>query len=993
MPNPRDYTSHDHLAFVQRLLSERFVILGDLAIEAWTSPEPLPFAARTTGQPLALRVGERWGALFECAWFRFTGSLAADVDARQAVLLIDVNGELLVVDGQGVPVRGLTNQSSVFERCHGLPGKTILPLTDLGITGPQISVWADGGANDLFGKLQGEGRIAEARIAILRSEVQALAYDIETLADLARALPETSPRRARLTASLNHCQRSWDGTDAAVTAARELLAPFLAERGGERSLRISAVGHAHLDLGWLWPVRESRRKAARTLATVLRNLQRYPDYVFGISQPQQLAWIKEDHPALFAQIQQAVAAGRIECQGGMWVESDTNLVSAESLVRQLLYGQRAWQAWFGRRVRTCWLPDVFGYSAALPQILRQAGIDRFMTIKLSWNKVNRFPHHTFRWRSPDGSEVLAHMPPEGTYNSSALPSTLVTAETRFLDAASSDRALLVFGIGDGGGGPGEDHLERMQRNRDLAGLPTVEQETSERFFERIATHQERLSAWSGELYLECHQGTFTSQARMKMFNRRLEWALRRAELAASRAWLLAGAAWPAAALDAIWQDVLLHQFHDILPGSSIGRVYVEAEARSREMLAQLATITVSADAQALPAGTCVVNDLSWLRQGWVRGTQGWHQVSVPACGAALLSAQARASTGLVATTQLLDNGLLRARFDAAGELLCVFDIENGREVLSALGNQLIAFDDPGDAWDFPADYRERRTWRPQQTAIDASIDGPEARLTRTLRLGESTIVQDIVLTAGSRRLEFRTRVDWQERGCMLRVRFPVAVHAEAARCEVAIGSISRPTHANTSWDAGRFEVPVHAWVDLSEHDYGVALLNDGKYGHRLDGDVLDLALLRSPSSPDPDCDRGAQAFTYALYPHAGDHVTGRVTQEAHDLNAPLRLAQGAAPTIKAQTTAPLVEIDQPGVIITAIKRAADGDFLVVRLMEMHGATKTVQLRCAATIIAAQRGNVLEEADGDLPLSAGRVEMRLTPWSLTTVLLRVSRTTD
>ncbi len=992
MPNPRDYTSHDHLAFVQQLLTERFVILADLAIEAWTSMEPLPFAARTTGQHVPLRVGERWGSLFDCAWFRFTGTLAAGVDARQVVLLIDVNGELLVVDDQGVPVRGLTNQSSVFSRAHGLPGKTVLPLTDLGITGPQICVWADGGANDLFGKLQGEGRIAEARIAILRYEVQALAYDIETLAHLAHALPENNPRRARLTAILNECQRRWDGSDAAVTAARELLAPLLAERGGERSLRISAVGHAHLDLGWLWPVRESRRKAARTFATVLRNLQRYPDYVFGISQPQQLAWIKEDHPALFAQVQQAVAAGRIECQGGMWVESDTNLVSAESLVRQLLYGQRAWQAWFGRRVRTCWLPDVFGYSAALPQILRQAGIDRFMTIKLSWNKVNRFPHHTFRWRSPDGSEVLAHMPPEGTYNSSALPGSLVAAETRFLDVANSDRALLVFGIGDGGGGPGEEHLERLQRSRDLAGLPTVEQETSERFFERIAIHQERLSAWSGELYLECHQGTFTSQARMKMFNRNLEWALRRAELSASRAWLMAGAAWPAAALDAIWQDVLLHQFHDILPGSSIGRVYVEAEARSREMLAQLTTLTASADAQALPLGTWAVNDQSWPRHGWMCGTQGWHHVVVPSCGAVCLSATT-APTGLVATTQLLDNGLLRARFDVAGELISVFDVENGREVLSAAGNQLIAFEDPGDAWDFPADYRERRTWQPQQTAIDAVIDGPEARLTRHLRLGESTIVQDIVLTAGSRRLEFRTRIEWQERGRMLRVRFPVAVHAEAARCEVAIGSIARPTHANTSWDAGRFEVPVHAWVDLSEHDYGVALLNNGKYGHRLDGDVLDLALLRSPSYPDPECDRGTQAFTYALYPHAGDHASGRVTQEAHDLNAPLRLALGAHASTSVQTVASLVEIDQPGVIITAIKRAADEDLLVVRLMEVHGATKTVHLRCAASIVAAQRGNILEEADGDLPLCAGQVEVRLTPWSLTTVLLRVARASN
>ncbi|MBN8525794.1 MAG: alpha-mannosidase, partial [Planctomycetes bacterium] len=767
--------------------------------------------------------------------------------------------------------------------------------------------------------------------------------------------------------------------------ARALLAPLLAERGGDRAPAMSAVGHAHIDLGWLWPVRESRRKVARTLATVMRNLAAHPDYVFGISQPQQLAWVQQDHPALFAQVQAAVAVGRIECQGGMWVESDTNLVSAESLARQLLYGQRAWQGWFGQRVRTCWLPDVFGYSAALPQILAQAGIDRFMTIKLSWSKVNRFPHHTFRWRSPDGSEVLAHMPPEGTYNSSALPRSSIQAAKNFQDASRSGHALLVYGIGDGGGGPGQEHLERLERCRDLAGMPAVRQESSERFFERIAPDRERLSAWSGELYLECHQGTLTSQGRMKMANRRLEWALRRAELAASRAWL-AGAAWPGQRLASIWRDVLLHQFHDILPGSSIRRVYVEAEARSAEMLAELDAITAMADAQALPEGVQVVNDLSWPRAGWVRGGRGWHRVEVGPCAAVALPPPGAQPTGLEATADVLSNGILRATFAADGRLASLVDLEHGREALSGPGNDLIAFDDPGDAWDFPADYRERAQWRPEPTAVRCGIDGPEAWVERTLRLGSSTIVQRVVLADGSRRLEFRTRVDWQERGRMLRVRFPAAVHAEAARCEIAVGSIARPTHANTSWDAARFEVPVHSWVDLSERGYGVALLNDGKYGHRLDGDVLDLALLRSPSYPDPEADRGEHAFTYAIYPHAGDHVEGRVTQEAHDLNAPLRLATGGSGT----AAAPLVEVDADGVLVTAVKRSEDGDLLVVRLMEVHGATTPLRLRCCAPVAAASLGTLLEDAGEALPVANGTVALRLPPWSLRTVLLHLGR---
>lgn len=985
MPEPRDYARHDHAAFAERLLRERFAPLADLAIEAWATDEPVPFAARTSGRPLRLAVGERWADLFGCAWFRFSGSVPAVPAGATVVLLLDVNGELLVVDGAGAPVRGLTNQASVFERSLGRPGKTVLPLSDLGLAGPQVSVWADGGANDLFGRLQGEGRIAEARIALLRPAVQALAYDVEVLADLALALPEGDARRARLAAALDACVRRWDGGDAAAADCRALLAPLLAERGGDRAPAISAVGHAHIDLGWLWPVRESRRKVARTLATVMRNLERHPGYVFGISQPQQVEWVRQDHPALFAQVQAAVAAGRIECQGGMWVECDTNLVSAESLARQLLYGQRAWQDWFGRRVRTCWLPDVFGYSAALPQILTQAGIDRFMTIKLSWSKVNRFPHHTFRWRSPDGSEVLAHMPPEGTYNSAALPRSAIQAARGFQDAARSGHALMVYGIGDGGGGPGEEHLQRLERCRDLAGMPAVRQESAERFFERIAPDRDRLAGWSGELYLECHQGTFTSQGRMKMANRRLEWALRRAELAASRAWL-AGAAWPGQRLAAIWRDVLLHQFHDILPGSSIARVYAEAEARSVEMLAELDAITAMADAQALPDGLQVVNDLSWARAGWVRSARGWHRVEVGPCAAAALPPPAPAVAGLEAAPDALGNGLLRATFAADGRLASLVDLEHGREALSGPGNDLIAFDDPGDAWDFPADYHERACRRPEVAAVRCGIDGPEAWVERTLRLGASTIVQRAVLAAGSRRLEFRTRADWQERGRMLRVRFPAAVHAEAARCEIAIGSIARPTHANTSWDAARFEVPAHAWVDLSERGYGVALLNDGRYGHRLDGDVLDLALLRSPSYPDPEADRGEHAFTYAIYPHAGDHADGRVTQEAHDLNAPLRLATGGS----GAAGGPLVSVDGEGVLVTAVKRSEDGDLLVVRLMEVHGASTPLHLRCAVPIAAARLGSLLEDPGEELPVANGAVALRLPPWSLRTVLLRPAR---
>lgn len=992
MPAPHDLIRHpDYARFSERLLRECYDPLGDLRIDAWCSCEPLPFAQRRHGEHRELRVGDGWGGLFDCAWFRFRGRVPRAAAGLPVVLLIDVNGELLVVDGAGVPVRGLTCISSEFDRSHGRPGKREVPLLARARGGETVDLWADGGCNDLFGKFQGEGRIVEARMAVLKPTVKALAYDVEVLASLAASLSDGSPRPSRLHDALAAARRSMSAPDEAPAAsARALLAPLLAERGGDRSLRVSAVGHAHLDLAWLWPLRESHRKAARTIATALRNLERYPDYVFGISQPQQLQWIADQHPALFAQVAKRVREGRIEAQGAMWVETDTNLVGGESLVRQLLHGQRAWRRWFGRTSRMCWLPDVFGYSAALPQLLRQAGVDWFQTIKLSWNRVNPFPHHTFRWRGLDGSEVLAHLPPEGTYNSSALPSAILRAERTFRDAAVSDHALLLHGIGDGGGGPGEEHLERLARERDLAGLPTVVQESAERFFARIDRDRERYAAWDGELYLECHQGTYTTQGRLKRWNRRLEWALRACEISAARAHA-AGARHPAEALERIWKEVLLHQFHDILPGSSITRVYTEAEARSAALMDEVLALTAAADAAWLPRGRghAAINDLSWEREGWVRVGDGWRFARVAPLSAAVIADEAPAvDAALAATTRRLENAHLRATFAADGRLTSLIDKALDREALAGPGNDLLCWQDDGDAWDFPMDYLQRPPERAALASTVAAVEGPQAVLTQIWRIGSSTLTQRIVLTAGSRRLEFRTVADWREDRRMLRVRFPVAVRAESARCEIQFGSIARPTHRNTSWDAARYEVCAHGWVDLSERGFGVALLNDGKYGHRLDGGMLDLNLLRAPVYPDPQADRGEHAFTYALLPHAGDHVDGQVRREAHDLAAPLRVVALRPGRAKDAALPPLVALDHPGVVVSTVKRSEDGGDLVVRLYEADGGTARTRVRIGVPVRGAALVDLLEERPRRLPLTDDAVIVELPPFAVRTLRFRL-----
>lgn len=987
MPHTHALVHHDHLHLADRLLRECYEPVADLAIEAWRTSEPVPFSKRRSGTHLRLVAGDRWGKLFDCAWFRFRGKVPASAAGRPVVLLIDVNGELLLVDDAGTPQCGLTCVSSEYDKTLGKPGKREVPFLARAKGGETVDLWADGGCNDLFGKFQGEGSVVEARIAVLKPTVKALAYDVEVLGDLAAHLPEASPRRAAIMAVLDEVARLLTVIDESTAVrARAMLAPLLAQRGGEPPLRFSAIGHAHLDLAWLWPLRESHRKTARTIATALRNLERDPDYVVGFSQPQQFQWLKDDHPALFRQLAKRVAEGRVEPQGAMWVESDTNLVSGESLARQLLHGQRAWKRWFGRISRMCWLPDVFGYSAALPQLLRQAGVEWFQTTKLSWNKVNTFPHHTFRWRGLDGSEVLAHMPPEGTYNSSGRPRALLQAQKSFRDADASDRALMLFGIGDGGGGPGEEHLERLARIKDLAGLPSVEQETAERFFQRIDRQRERYAAWDGELYLERHQGTYTTQGRLKRWNRRLEWAMRACEISASRA-LAAGAAYPAEALERIWKEVLLHQFHDILPGSSITRVYTESEARSAALMKEVEDLTAKTDAIWLPrgAGHAAINDLSWSRSGWVQAN-GWKHVTAPALSAAIISDKP-AIDALTATASLLENTHLRARFAKDGRLISLWDKDHQRETLAAPGNDLLCFADDGDAWDFPMDYMMKKPERATLVSAKARIDGPFALLTQVWRVGASTLTQRITLASGSRRLDFRTTTEWRERRRMLRVRFPTTIRAETARCEIQFGSIARPTHANTSWDAARFEVCAHSWVDLSEHGYGVALLNDGKYGHRLDGGVLDLCLLRSPGNPDPEADQGDHLYTYSLYPHAGDHVAGGVMREAHDLNVPLRVvplkrgaADGAVPS--------LVSVDHPDVVVAAVKRSEDGDDLIVRVHESAGGTARARLRFSVPVRGVAVVNLLEEEPKALRLRDGAVDLELPPFAVRTLRLHL-----
>jgi alpha-mannosidase len=988
-------------ALVERIKEAVYTPTAKLDVTAYVTREPLPYAERQKGEPLTLTPGQKWGNLFDCAWFHFKGVVPAQARGQSVVLLIDVNGEACIFDQAGCPIQGLTNVNSEFDLSLGKPGKRVVSLTSSAAGGETVDIWADAGCNDLFGRLQESGTLKQADIAICHPNLHALQYDFEVLHELMQQLPEKSARHERIWAVLTRAALVLQHlSDDEATIARKILAPELAKCAGDPSLQISAIGHAHIDLAWLWPLRETIRKGARTFSTALQFMERYPDYIFGASQAQLYLWMKERYPDLYAKVKQRVAEGRWEVQGGMWVEADTNVSGGEALVRQFLYGKRFFRQEFGVEVTNLWLPDVFGYSGALPQIMKKSGVDYFMTQKLSWSQVNQHPHHSFWWKGIDGTRVLTHMAPEGTYNSSAAPRAIAKAEQEYLDKSVSEHCLVIFGIGDGGGGPGEEHLERLCREKDLAGLSPVVQEPATCFFDKLLREADGFQTWAGELYLERHQGTYTTQARNKRFNRKLELALRELEMAASRALWQIGQAYPAEQLLDTWREMLLYQFHDILPGSSITRVYDESRARYAALLGQVQALTASADrslyaqvnTQTAGKPLIVSNSLSWPRHEWVQWQGQWLEVTAPALGYATIdAASAQASYAAPqATDHSLENEHLAVSFDADGAIRSIIDKSSGREVLSAgsQANKLALYRDLGDAWDFQMHYDEQPVEFFSLQSAQVQVDGPRASIKQTYTYGASTLTQEIVLLAGSHRLDFITHVDWHETDKMLRTSFPVNVLATEATCDIQFGNIRRPARRNTSWDMAQFEVCAHKWVDLSERAFGVALLNDCKYGHKVRDNVLDLNLLRSPKYPDPQADQGEHDFTYSLLPHTGDYVAGEVIQRAYELNVPLRFIATDSHPGALPAQASLLQVDQPNVIVEAVKKAEDGDDLIVRLYESTGATTSATVRISLPVKAAALVNLLEEDATPISMHDGSVALTFTPYEIQT--LRLSR---
>jgi alpha-mannosidase len=940
--------------------------------------EPVGYTEAVRGDYQPFQVGDKWGPPWSTTWFHVQGTVPEDW-AGQAVV---ASFELGFIGATGFTCEALAWKD-------GRPWRGVDPNhRRLPIDGPLVDFFLEAAANP--SATESGAAPAPSMIELRRSPVpiftlnvaelnlvdehaRAIALDFRVLLELAEATgaPE-------VVSALQFF---------AETADESGLARILSRPSSSGHV-ITAVGHAHIDTAWEWPLREARRKCARSFSNQLALMDEHADYVFACSQPAQYAWMKESYPDLYSRIRERIAEGRWEPVGAMWVEADCNLPSGEALVRQLLHGKRFFISEFGCETKQLWLPDVFGYPGSLPQLMAEAGCEHFLTQKLSWNETNKPTHHTFMWEGIDGSRIFTHFPPADTYNGSFNAVELVRSAEVFKDHPRSKRSLYLFGWGDGGGGPEPDMVESARRLRDLDGAPRVELGRASDFFAAAATEAQDLTTWVGELYFELHRGTYTSQARTKLLNRRAEQALREAEM-----WSVAAhGGYPAEELEAAWKKLLLNQFHDILPGSSIDWVYEEANRDLQEVGAKANEITGRAVAAIAGAGDqlTVFNVNSHGRREVVDLGDRLRVVEAPPCGWAVQDhVDVPAQQQVQVSERTMENDLLRVEWDADGLLTSIWDKKERREVLAegARGNLLQLHDDnPArwDAWDIDLDYRKSVTdltgLLSQRVEQPGGLRGA-VRFTR--EFGRSRFSQRMVLDAGSRVLRFECDVDWQETHKLLKVAFPVGVRAPQATYEIQFGHVQRPTHTNTSWDLAKFEVCAQRWADLGEAGYGVALLNDCKYGYDILGSVMRLSLLRAPTHPDPTADRGGHRFTYALMPHPGDFRQAGVIQAAEDLNAPLRVVSGG---LAAGGRRSVVEVDTPQVIVEAVKRAEDSDAVIVRLYEAWGGRCRARLQTSVGARRAALCDLLERERSEVPIEGGALELELTPFKILTLKL-------
>lgn len=995
-----------------------------------------------------LKKDERWGGKNKNYWFCTEFAIPESYDGKPVAFKVSTNrgkeGEWDAVNPQfllyvnGDPVQGLdVNHQEALLTESAIAGETF-----------KIALHSHSGMKEGLAELI-------STISVIDKNTEQLYYDIKVPYDYAMLLKEDDKRRLDIMNVLNDTINildlrrpfSYEYNESVMEAVSYLGHNFYEKKCGYDEVTVLCVGHTHIDVAWLWTLAETREKVVRSFSTVLNLMKQYPQYIFMSSQPQLYQFLKEDHPRVFEKIREKVKEGLWEPEGAMWLEADCNLTSGESLVRQILFGTRFFRDEFGVENRILWLPDVFGYSAALPQILKKSGIDYFMTTKIGWNEYNKMPYDSFMWEGIDGTEVLTHFitaknsgpsnkTASTTYNGIIGPSQVLGAWERYQQKELNNEVLLCFGYGDGGGGATKEMLENEKRlNKGLPGCPKVKLGKALDFFESLekkAESSKRFPKWVGELYLEYHRGTYTSMARNKKYNRKSEFLYGYVELLSSLNMLISGTPYPQNEINSGWKGILLNQFHDILPGSSIKEVYEDSLKQyikiieNGNSLLNAAARSISASLRLDRQSVVVFNPLGFTRDDIVEfdlpqnyenaeiadidgnvlpaqktpdGKVVFFAQNIPAKGYKVYSINNAVNTecqknSLTAYKSTMSNRFYDITFDSEANITSLFDKVNNRELIKQgeKGNVLQAFEDKPhnyDAWDINIYYQEKMWEVKDVVSIDVLENGPvRASVKIVKKFMDSTIVQIVRIYEDIPRIDFVNHIDWKESQILLKAAFPVDIHSNKATYEIQFGNVERPTHWNTSWDYARFEVCSHKWADLSEGDYGVSLLNDSKYGHEIKDSNIRLTLLKSATYPNPDADKEIHEFTYSLYPHAGDFKMAHTVQAAYELNCPVYAVlepphDGALPGELS-----MVCINRENVILETVKKAEDSDDIIIRLYECYNMKSTVNMTFFKTLSAVWECDLMENEIKGLEHLDNTFEFEIKPYEIKTFKVRI-----
>lgn len=860
-----------------------------------------------------------------------------------------------------------------------------------------------------------------ANLRLVDKKIQKLYYDLRVPFEILEFEDENSRNYFEIKKHLNNAINLIDMrnpySDAYYASLEKAEAYLQNEFYGkycrEGEIHAICIGHTHIDVAWEWTLAQTREKTLRSFSTVLALMKKYPEYKFMSSQPQLYKYLSEESPELYEEVKEMVKQGRWEVEGGMWVEADCNLSSGESLVRQFLYGKRFMQKEFGVESKVLWLPDVFGYSAALPQIMKKCGIDKFITSKIGWNESNKMPYDAFIWHGIDNTPVFTYFmtaqdkrrgeepATNVTYNAKLNANQLRGAYDRFQQKELYDDVLITFGFGDGGGGPTSKDLEMYRRLKNgIPGTSTAVMGYAGDFLEDVKKKTENnphMPRWNGELYLEFHRGTYTSQAKNKKYNRTSEFMFENAETISLINEYLTGTVYPKEKMQAAWETILLNQFHDIIPGSSIKEVYEVSHAQYEDIQQTGSEIIngamqTIAEGVSADSGYVVYNPNSFVSSSAVKTDDGYiYAENIPAKGYKVIAPEMAEST-IALTDNTIENKFFKLTLDENGNFSSIFDKRNNREVLKqgAKGNVFTVYEDyprEYDNWEISSYYTEKHWDITELDSVEPVYEGERAGLKITRTYSNSKIVQTIFVYEHIDKIDFDTFIDWKESHLVLKTAFPVDINTNKATYDIQFGSVERPTHKNTSWDAARFEVCAHKYCDLSEYGYGVSLLNDCKYGHAIHNGVMSLTLLKCGTFPDPTADKCEHSFTYSLYPHSGDYREAGTIKKAYELNVPMTAVKVSENKGTLPCEYSFLSLDAENIIFETVKKAEDGDDIILRGYECFNKRTDVTLTLGVPVTHAYICDMLENEETEIPVTDGKISLSFKPFEIITVKLK------